>query len=320
MARMDQGELAKAAGITGNTVRRLEAMEGRLRATTTTVDSLQRALEAAGVEFTTAAGRACGCASRPRPRDEQAPARGGSRGRGSTRSEAETRAWMTRTITAGTARVSRRKRRSLRTTAYPGHDRARCAGSPLHRPGRRQAQVRRPSNRAGVFLSRVAAIVDFLRAVDPNDRRGHCGIFAAGIGGLGDLKEGRSPSAWLDLDKRLRRTGGGRPPLPRGGPNPTGKRVGRAAKDDRGSMPEGRSPGRCARCLREEGVEDATPTSVRNWLKSFREGSAPAQAMEQYRTLLAGKLPPVDERLRGRPGDMPVQSSGIRAPVRRRQA
>jgi transcriptional regulator with XRE-family HTH domain len=52
MARMDQEELAKAAGVTGNTVRRLEAMEGRLRATTTTVDSLQRALETAGVVFT----------------------------------------------------------------------------------------------------------------------------------------------------------------------------------------------------------------------------------------------------------------------------
>ena len=34
------------------TVQRLEAQQGRLRATTTTVDSLQRALEAAGVEFT----------------------------------------------------------------------------------------------------------------------------------------------------------------------------------------------------------------------------------------------------------------------------
>ncbi len=51
MAGLDQETLAKAAGITSATVRRLEAMEGRLRATTTTVDSLQRALEARGVEF-----------------------------------------------------------------------------------------------------------------------------------------------------------------------------------------------------------------------------------------------------------------------------
>jgi DNA-binding XRE family transcriptional regulator len=52
MAGMEQETLAKAAGVTAATVRRLEGMPGRLRATTTTVDSLQRALEAAGVEFT----------------------------------------------------------------------------------------------------------------------------------------------------------------------------------------------------------------------------------------------------------------------------
>jgi DNA-binding XRE family transcriptional regulator len=51
MAGLDQETLAKAAGITSHTIRRLEGMSGRLRATTTTVDSLQRALEAAGVEF-----------------------------------------------------------------------------------------------------------------------------------------------------------------------------------------------------------------------------------------------------------------------------
>ena len=52
MAGLDQETLAKTAGVTANTVRRLEGMEGRLRATTTTVDALQRALEAAGIVFT----------------------------------------------------------------------------------------------------------------------------------------------------------------------------------------------------------------------------------------------------------------------------
>ena len=52
MAAMDQETLAKAAGVTSATVRRLESMPGRLRATTTTVDALQKALEAAGIEFT----------------------------------------------------------------------------------------------------------------------------------------------------------------------------------------------------------------------------------------------------------------------------
>jgi hypothetical protein len=52
MAGLDQETLAEAAGVTSATIRRLEGMPGRLRATTTTVDSLQRALEARGVEFT----------------------------------------------------------------------------------------------------------------------------------------------------------------------------------------------------------------------------------------------------------------------------
>ena len=52
MAGIDQETLAKSAGVTANTVRRLEGMKGRLRATTTTVDGLQKALEAAGIEFT----------------------------------------------------------------------------------------------------------------------------------------------------------------------------------------------------------------------------------------------------------------------------
>ncbi len=52
MARMDQEALAQAAGISGNTLRRLEGMEGQLRSTIATVQGLQRVLEAAGVEFT----------------------------------------------------------------------------------------------------------------------------------------------------------------------------------------------------------------------------------------------------------------------------
>jgi hypothetical protein len=52
MAGLDQEALASAAGVTAHTVRRLEAMPGRLRAHKLTVSSLQQALEAAGVEFT----------------------------------------------------------------------------------------------------------------------------------------------------------------------------------------------------------------------------------------------------------------------------
>jgi transcriptional regulator with XRE-family HTH domain len=51
MAGLDRHQLADKAGISVQSVRRLEAM-GRIRANVTTVDSLQRALEAAGVEFT----------------------------------------------------------------------------------------------------------------------------------------------------------------------------------------------------------------------------------------------------------------------------
>src|SRR4051794_39554603 len=39
MARVDQETLARDAGITAATVQRLEAMEGRLKSTTTTIDS-----------------------------------------------------------------------------------------------------------------------------------------------------------------------------------------------------------------------------------------------------------------------------------------
>jgi transcriptional regulator with XRE-family HTH domain len=51
MAGMGQEKLAALAGVTPNTVRRLEAAPGAFRTTTVTADSLQRVLEAAGVEF-----------------------------------------------------------------------------------------------------------------------------------------------------------------------------------------------------------------------------------------------------------------------------
>ena len=50
MAGIDRQRLANTAGVAVQTVRRLEGLD-RIRATTTTVESLQRALEAAGVEF-----------------------------------------------------------------------------------------------------------------------------------------------------------------------------------------------------------------------------------------------------------------------------
>jgi len=51
MARLDQETLAREAGVATATVYRLEAQDGRLKATTTTLDSLQAALERAGVVF-----------------------------------------------------------------------------------------------------------------------------------------------------------------------------------------------------------------------------------------------------------------------------
>jgi predicted transcriptional regulator len=51
ITRMDQGLLAEKADVGVNTIRRLEAVDGELRATLATVRKLERALEAAGVEF-----------------------------------------------------------------------------------------------------------------------------------------------------------------------------------------------------------------------------------------------------------------------------
>src|SRR3954447_6338354 len=52
MAAMTRDELALAACVGPATVPRLEAEPGRLPATLATLDSLTRALEAAGVQFT----------------------------------------------------------------------------------------------------------------------------------------------------------------------------------------------------------------------------------------------------------------------------
>ena len=63
MAGLDRHELAERAGITAQTIKRLEGMD-RIRATMTTVESLQQALEGAGVEFTN--GDAPGVRLRPK--------------------------------------------------------------------------------------------------------------------------------------------------------------------------------------------------------------------------------------------------------------
>jgi transcriptional regulator with XRE-family HTH domain len=51
MLRWEQEQLAEAAGVAIGTVRRIEAMNGTIRAQLETVQRLQRALETAGVEF-----------------------------------------------------------------------------------------------------------------------------------------------------------------------------------------------------------------------------------------------------------------------------
>ena len=51
MARLDQDRLAALAGVATATVQRLEDQNGALNARAATLRALQRALEAAGVEF-----------------------------------------------------------------------------------------------------------------------------------------------------------------------------------------------------------------------------------------------------------------------------
>jgi transcriptional regulator with XRE-family HTH domain len=51
LLRMEQEQLAAAAGISANTIRKLENSEGRLEGRLSTIRALQHALEQAGVEF-----------------------------------------------------------------------------------------------------------------------------------------------------------------------------------------------------------------------------------------------------------------------------
>jgi predicted transcriptional regulator len=51
MARLEQSDLAKAAGVSVDTIKRLERTEGVVSANLATVHSVVSALEAAGVEF-----------------------------------------------------------------------------------------------------------------------------------------------------------------------------------------------------------------------------------------------------------------------------
>ena len=53
MLRMDQPTLAKAAGISVETVKRIEAQDGPLKTGRfTTITAIEKALTAAGIEFT----------------------------------------------------------------------------------------------------------------------------------------------------------------------------------------------------------------------------------------------------------------------------
>ena len=51
MARIEQGDLATRAGVSVDTIKRLERISGPVSANTLTIDAIRRALEAAGVEF-----------------------------------------------------------------------------------------------------------------------------------------------------------------------------------------------------------------------------------------------------------------------------
>jgi predicted transcriptional regulator len=56
MLRLEQGQLAAAAGVHPNTLAKIEASPGLISARTETVRRLQRALEEAGVELLPGAG------------------------------------------------------------------------------------------------------------------------------------------------------------------------------------------------------------------------------------------------------------------------
>ena len=52
LLRWEQRQLAQAAGVSVETVKRIEKRPGRVSAQFATVDAIRRAFEAAGVEFT----------------------------------------------------------------------------------------------------------------------------------------------------------------------------------------------------------------------------------------------------------------------------
>jgi transcriptional regulator with XRE-family HTH domain len=51
MARIEQADLAARAGVSVDTIKRVERISGPVSANTLTLDAIRRALEAAGVEF-----------------------------------------------------------------------------------------------------------------------------------------------------------------------------------------------------------------------------------------------------------------------------
>jgi predicted transcriptional regulator len=52
---MEQSDVAQSAGVSVDTVKRLESIVGPVSANISTIESIQRVLEAAGVEFTNGA-------------------------------------------------------------------------------------------------------------------------------------------------------------------------------------------------------------------------------------------------------------------------
>ncbi|TXN52361.1 helix-turn-helix transcriptional regulator [Methylobacterium sp. WL2] len=51
MLKMEQGELAEMSGVSAETIKRLERLDGPLSANSMTLDGLQKALEREGVMF-----------------------------------------------------------------------------------------------------------------------------------------------------------------------------------------------------------------------------------------------------------------------------
>jgi transcriptional regulator with XRE-family HTH domain len=51
LVHLDQADLARRAGVSAITIRRLESADGTTRVAPTTLETVQRALESAGVEF-----------------------------------------------------------------------------------------------------------------------------------------------------------------------------------------------------------------------------------------------------------------------------